>query len=215
MRKRIMEHGPRGTPSGEERDWLDLERLIQVEMTSEDAAHPVESALVPGASSGWRAAGPGEQTIRLRFDQPARLRRVRLVFREELRVRTQEFVLRWSPDGGRTYREMVRQQYTFSPPSTTREIEEYAIDLDGVTTLELRIGPDISGGEAFASLERMQLASKSSRWSPAAALGRRGHGWAEGGVDSYPRTAGDLVGTSFAVKSPLGGRAIGTRCAAG
>jgi large conductance mechanosensitive channel len=109
--------------------------------------------------SGWRAAGPGEQTIRLRFDQPARLRRVRLVFREELRVRTQEFVLRWSPDGGRTYREMVRQQYAFSPPSTTREIEEYAIDPDSVTTLELRIVPDISGGETFASLEQMQLAS--------------------------------------------------------
>jgi hypothetical protein len=84
---------------------------------------------------------------------------VRLVFREELRVRTQEFVLRWSPDDGRTYREMVRQQYTFSPPGTAWEIEEYAIDLDGVTTLELRIVPDISGGEAVASLERISLAS--------------------------------------------------------
>src|SRR5262249_13766443 len=48
---------------------------------------------------------------------------------------------------------------TFSPPGTTREIEEYAADLDGVTALELRIVPDISGGNARASLERMQLAS--------------------------------------------------------
>ena len=81
------------------------------------------------------------------------------MFREELQDRTQEFVLRWSADNGQTYREIVRQQYTFSPPGTVREIEEYAVDLGGVTTLELRIVPDISGGDAFASLERMQLAS--------------------------------------------------------
>jgi len=159
MRKRIIEHGPQGPPSGKQGDWLDLEPLIQIEVTSEDAAYPIESALVHTAAQGWRAEGPGEQTIRLRFDEPAMLGRVRLVFREELQGRTQEFVLRWSPDGGRTYREIVRQQYTFSPPDTAREIEEYAVDLDGVTALELRIVPDISGGDARASLERMQLAS--------------------------------------------------------
>ena len=134
--------------------------LVQIEVTSEDAGHPIESALVHGSAPGWRAEGPGEQTIRLLFDEPAKLRGVRLVFREELEDRTQEFVLRWSADGGRTYREIVRQQYTFGPPGTAREIEEYAVELDGVTALELRIVPDIDGGDARASLERMQLASK-------------------------------------------------------
>ena len=159
MRKRTIELGPLDTPSGEQRDWLDLECCIQIEVTSEDTAHPIESALGHAGGEGWRAAGPGEQTIRLLFDEPVTLRRVRLVFREEVQGRTQEFVLRWSPDGGRTYREIVRQPYTFSPPGTTREIEEYAANLDGVTALELRIVPDISGGNARASLERMQLAS--------------------------------------------------------
>jgi len=160
MRKGIIEHGLQGTPSGEQQEWLDLECLIQIEVTSEDAAHPIELALVHADAQGWRAEGLGEQTIRLLFDEPVKLRRVRLVFREELQGRTQEFVLRWSSDGARTYREIVRQQYTFSPPGTVREIEEYAVDLDGVTTLELRIVPDIGGGDARASLERMQLASK-------------------------------------------------------
>ena len=159
MRKLTIEHGPQDTPSGEQRDWLDLERCIQIEVTSEDAAHPIELALVPTGAQGWRAEGAGEQTIRFLFDAPAKLRWVRLVFREDVQGRTQEFVLRWSPDGGRTYREIVRQQYTFSPPGTIREVEEYAADLDGVTALELRIVPDISGGKARASLERMQLAS--------------------------------------------------------
>jgi hypothetical protein len=102
MRKRIIEHGPQGTPSGERREWLDLESLIQIEVTSEDATHPIESALVHADAQGWRADGPGEQTIRLLFDEPAQLRGVRLVFREELQDRTQEFVLRWSADGGLT-----------------------------------------------------------------------------------------------------------------
>lgn len=160
MRKRIIKHDLPGTPSGEQWEWLDLESLIQIEVTSEDTAHPIELAFVHAGSQGWRAEGPGEQRIRLLFDEPVKLRRVRLVFREEMQGRTQEFVLRWSSDGGRTYREIVRQQYTFSPPGTAREIEEYAVDLDGVTVLELGIVPDIGGGDARASLERMQLASR-------------------------------------------------------
>lgn len=157
MRKRIIGHGPRDI-SAAEPGWLDLERLAQVEITSEDVDYPIESALIPGAGPGWRAAQPGEQTIRLLFDKPRRLRRIHLVFQEDEQDRTQEFVLRWSPDGGQSYREIVRQQYNFSPPVAAREVEDYDIDLDGVTALELSIVPDISGGSARASLAQLRLA---------------------------------------------------------
>jgi len=80
------------------------------------------------------------------------------LFREDQRQRTQEFLLRWSSDGGTSYRGIVRQQYTFSPPGTTRELEDYAVDLAGVTALELRIIPDIGGGEALASLAQLRIA---------------------------------------------------------
>ncbi len=157
MRKRVIGHRPRDVKA-DEYDWLDLERLAQVEITSEDVDHPIEWALIPGMGSGWRAAQPGEQTLRLRFDEPLRLRRIRLVFHEDEQSRTQEFVLRWSPDGGQSYREIVRQQYNFSPPEAVREIEEYDVDLDGVTALELRIKPDISGGSARAALTQLSVA---------------------------------------------------------
>jgi hypothetical protein len=157
MRKRIIGPGP-GNVAAAEPGWMDLERLAQVEITSEDVDHPIESALIPGRGSGWRAAQPGEQTIRLLFDEPLRLQRLRLVFQEDEQERTQEFVLRWSPDGGQSYREIVRQQYNFSPPEATREVEDYDIDLDGVTALELRIVPDISGGGAQASLAQLRVA---------------------------------------------------------
>jgi hypothetical protein len=81
-----------------------------------------------------------------------------LQFHEEERERTQEFVLRWSAEGGQSYREIVRQQYHFSPPDTTDELEDYAVELEGVKALELRIVPDISGGESRASLAQLRLA---------------------------------------------------------
>jgi hypothetical protein len=52
----------------------------------------------------------------------------------------------------------VRQQYNFSPPAAVHEVEDYDVDLDGVTALELRIMPDISGGSAQASLAQLRLA---------------------------------------------------------
>src|ERR1019366_4286152 len=99
----------------------------------------------------------GTQTIRLIFDEPQRLTRIALVFEETETERTQEFVLRWSPDGGRSFREIVRQQWNFSRPKTIREVEECQVDLSGVTVLELVIVPDISRGAARASLKSLRL----------------------------------------------------------
>jgi hypothetical protein len=156
MRKRIIGQAP-SEVSAAEPGWMDIERLAEVEITSEDVDYSIESALIPGTGPGWRAAQPGEQTIRLLFDKPLKLRRIHLVFHEDEQERTQEFVLRWSPDRGQTYREIVRQQYNFSPPGATYEVEDYTIDLDGVTTLELKIVPDISGGSARASLAQLRV----------------------------------------------------------
>jgi len=152
MRKRLI-----GPEPPDDQAWLDLEQIAQVEITSEDAAHPIELAL-RGGGTGWRASTPGEQVIRLLFDEPVRLRSIEVRFDEPVVTRTQEFVLRWSPDRGRSYHDIVRQQYTFSPPGTTREAEQYAVDINGLTTLELRVIPDIGGAPARASLSRLRLA---------------------------------------------------------
>lgn len=156
MRKKIIGQVQQGTePPG---DWLNVEELAEVEITSEDTAHPIESALVPGGTTGWRAAGPGKQTIRLLFASPQRLRRIWLDFVETRIGRTQEYVLRWSADGGQSFREIVRQQWNFSPEGATRQTEDHHVDLTAVTVLELSIIPDTSGGSALASLEKMRLA---------------------------------------------------------
>jgi hypothetical protein len=153
---------PPSTPAPHE-NWLDLDSVGRVEVTSEDSAHPIESALISGEKPGWRAARPGTQTIRLIFDEPQTLSRICLVFEEHEKSRTQEFVLRWSPDRGHSFREIVRQQWNFSPRESMHEVEDYALDLSSVSVVELTIVPDISGGDARASLSSLRLAgSKSS-----------------------------------------------------
>ena len=156
MRKRLIT--PIAVAPPVDYHWLDVGSAAVVEVTSEDGDYPIESALLSGGGRGWRAAGPGPQTIRLLFDKPQPLQRIHLDFKEAEVARMQEFVLRWSPDNGKSYREIVRQQWNFSPPGTVREIEEYAVAISDVTVLELSIVPDKSGGEARASLLNLRLA---------------------------------------------------------
>src|ERR1700680_4439451 len=126
MRKRLITPKPQDSSSPKE-DWLDLDSAAVVEVTSEEKGYPVESALVSGETQGWRAADSGTQTIRLVFDVPQRITQIWLVFEETEVKRTQEFVLRWFSDGGHSFREIVRQQWHFSPPDANCETERYRV----------------------------------------------------------------------------------------
>ena len=152
MRKRVIDPSRVGTS-----DWLDLQTLAQVEISSEDPAHPIEFAL-SDREDGWQAAVSGEQVVRVLFDEPRELRLIELTFDEGRTARTQEFLLRWSSDGGHSYRDIVRQQFTFSPPATARETERVTVNLREVTAVELTIVPDISHGLAHASLRSLRMA---------------------------------------------------------
>jgi hypothetical protein len=152
MRKRIagLQHAQPGGES--ERGWLDLEQIATVEVTSEDPGFPIEAALSSDDGPGWRASQKGEQQIRIIFDEPVSIHRIQLRFNEAESDRTQEFTLRWWPASGGSPKEIVRQQWNFSPAGSTTEIEQYAVDLEAVSILELAIKPDISGREAVATL---------------------------------------------------------------
>jgi len=157
MRKRIVGRAQQEAVLADQ-DWLNVERLADVEVTSEDPRYPIEAALLPGRGSGWRAAEPGRQTMRLLFTSPQRLRRIWLVFAESTIERTQEYVLRWSSGGGQSFHEIVRQQWNFSPQGATRETEDHRVELSDVAILELSIIPDTSGNFAFASLVQLRIA---------------------------------------------------------
>jgi hypothetical protein len=153
MRKRIISD----QSSGEDK-WLAVDKLGQIEVTSEDNDFPIELAIVPGYNQGWRAASVGEQMVRIIFDQPQQLTRIFLIFEEHEIPRTHQFALHWSSNVGAPYQEIVRQQWNFSPPSTVREVEDYRVQLSAVKMLQLAIVPDISAGEARATLMQLRLA---------------------------------------------------------
>lgn len=158
MLKKIIDADQKKTIS-HERKWINLEEIVNVELTSEDNNYPIESALFADESpSGWRAETPGKQIIRLLFDPPQRLKRISLSFEEPDIERTQEYILRWSSEDEKSFQEIVRQQWNFSPEGAIHEREDYQVNLQRVTVFELIIIPDISGGDARASLSQLQLA---------------------------------------------------------
>jgi hypothetical protein len=150
MRKKLINSDTMRPHAQEE--WLDLEEIARVEVTSEDPNFPIEAALAAAEGSGWRAAEKGKQIIRIVLDNPRTLRRIRLEFSETVIERTQEFTLQWSNEATGPFREIVRQQWNFSPQGSTGEIEDYQVQLEKVSALELTLTPDLTADTAFATL---------------------------------------------------------------
>ena len=157
MRKSVIDSVTIHPEQRSEQEWLELEQIAKVEVTSEDPNFPIESALASGKGPGWRAAEKGKQLIRIIFDKPRPLRRIRLEFSETEIERTQEFTLQWSAESGRPFRDIVRQQWSFSPHGSTSEVEDYQVDLDSVSVLELALRPDLTPGNAFATLAKWRV----------------------------------------------------------
>ena len=159
MRKSIV--SPSATTATPISDlWRDLERIARVEISSEDQMFPIEHALGKKGTTGWKAAETGPQLIRLHFDEPMTIKRLHLHFVDQASERSQEFAV--FAGAGAELKEVVRQQWTFSPQGSTEEIEDYPVNLSGITTLELRIDPDRShdpkASKEYASLQSLKLA---------------------------------------------------------
>jgi hypothetical protein len=159
MRKSIVSPEAAATVAKREL-WRDLERIARVEITSEDELFPIEHALAKTETKGWRAANPGKQVIRLHFDEPQTIHRIQLHFVDSASERSQEIAV--LAGAGRELREVVRQQWTFSPHGATEELEDYVVNLDNISILELHIDPDRSHdpalSQSYASLQSLKLA---------------------------------------------------------
>jgi hypothetical protein len=158
FRKQIIKPHPE-TPApmpGE----IDVAARATVQVTSESTEHPVEHAFDDRRGPGgtrWVAGGPGEQAVILAFDAPQTIRQVLLEVEETEVARTQELRLAVSHDGAQTYRELLRQEYNFSPPGTTFEREDWAVTAEGVTHLRLQMKPDKGGKPCRATITSLVL----------------------------------------------------------
>ena len=139
---------------------IDIAAVATVLVTSEAPDHPIDLAFDPHRGPGgtrWIAGEAGEQSVILAFDAPQAIRHIVLEVEELEVARTQELHLSLSCDGGRTYRELLRQEYNFSPPETSFEREDYAVTAESVTHLRLVIKPDKGSKPCRATLTSLAL----------------------------------------------------------
>lgn len=161
MRKEIVDSGTlnsRSAMTGE----LDIVNMATVQLTSEDSAHPIENAFNQEHGKGasyWAAAASGPQTITLVFDQPQAIRKIQLEIEEVEASRTQMLQVSVSHNRGQSFEKVLQQDYTFSPPGTTFQQEDWTVDLEPITHFRLKIIPDQDHNLAVAKLSSLILSS--------------------------------------------------------
>jgi F5/8 type C domain len=158
LRKRQLTAG--GARSARAADEVDIASCATIAYSSEDPAHPVEHLLDgrsgPGATR-WISARPDAiEQIVVEFDQAQTISRLVYEAEEALRERTQEVRVEVSDDGGRTYRQVLVQEYTFSPRGATYQREEQRLNLNQLSHLRLTIVPN-KAGSGTATLTSLRL----------------------------------------------------------
>jgi hypothetical protein len=141
-------------------DEIDIAGCATIAYSSEDPAHPIEHMLDgrsgPGATR-WISARPDAiEHIVVEFDQPQAISRLVYEVEEAMRERTQEVRVEVSEDGGRTYRQILVQEYTFSPRGATYQREDQRFNLPQASRLRLTIVPN-KNGSGTATLTVLRL----------------------------------------------------------
>ena len=132
--------------------WLDLDVLADVTIL-------VGGQRVARSLRAWCADCPGEQMIEIRFRHPTTVSRLRVVSWAPEQSRTQEMAVWASSHRGERHREVLRQQFTFSPAGATQNVEEYALQLEDVSALQVRIVPSVDGQRAVARVTELHVAA--------------------------------------------------------
>jgi len=139
---------------------LDIASCATIAFTSEDPAHPVEHLLDgssgPGATRWTSARADMTEQILVEFDKPQILSRLVYEVEEATRERTQEVRVEVSEDGGRTYRQILVQEYNFSPAGATCQREEQRLNLRQASHIRLTIVPN-KKGSGTATLTSFRL----------------------------------------------------------
>jgi hypothetical protein len=158
LRKQILTKLP--TDRAPRPDAKDIPALATVHVTSEAPDHPVDHLFDGSTGPGgtrWIAGSDGEQTLVLVFDAPQTIRTVGIEALEPSAPRTNVLTVSLSDDGGRTYGERIRQEFTFSPPGTTFEREEWSMPAERVTHLRIVIQPDKGNAPHRATLTSLTV----------------------------------------------------------
>ena len=141
-------------------DEIDIAGCATMAYSSEAPGHPVEHLLDGHSGTGathWISARPDTiEHILVEFDRPQTISRLVYEVEEAEKERTQEVRVEVSEDGGRTYRQILVQEYNFSPRGATYQHEEQRFNLRRVSHLRLTIVPN-KNGSGTATLTALRL----------------------------------------------------------
>jgi hypothetical protein len=158
IRKRLLSE--QSSMPAESPGEIDISRLALFAYSSEDPDHPLEHLIDGRCGRGgtqWASARPNvTERIVLEFDHPQRISRLVYEVEECGQERTQEVRVEVSTDRGRAYRQVLAQDYTFSPQGATFQHEDLRLDLPAITHLRLTIVPN-KGGSGVATLTSLRL----------------------------------------------------------
>jgi hypothetical protein len=130
--------------------WTDLETISRSTILSRGGRRRL---VVPGS---WSADEPGEHTIDIQFYTPVTLRRLRLVFEETALGRTQELTVWVTLHRSELHKEVIRRTSTFGP-TATQIVEDYPCAIEQVSTIQLRVVPDIDGRRRRTQIRSLQI----------------------------------------------------------
>ena len=158
LRKRPLEADPPGHVGAT--GAIDIAGCATIAYSSEQPEHPVEHLLDGHSGLGatrWTSARPDTiEHIVVEFDRPRTILRLVYEVEETERERTQEVRVEVSEDRGRTYRQILVQEYNFSPGGATYQRQEQRVNLKNVTQLCLTIVPN-KNGSGTATLTAFRL----------------------------------------------------------
>ena len=92
----------------------------------------------------------------MEFDEPQSVSRLVYEVEETVRERTQEVRVEVSENGGQTYRQILVQEYNFSPREATYQREELRLNLLQVSRFRLTVVPN-KNGSGTATLTTLRL----------------------------------------------------------
>jgi len=158
LRKRLMNEQSSRPP--ERPGEIDIASHATLAYSSEDPNHPLEHLIDGHGGRGatrW-ASGRSDATeqIVLEFDQAQKISRLVYEVEECSQPRTQQVRVEVSADHGRAYRQILAQDYTFSPQGATFQHEDLRLDLPPITHLRLTIVPN-KDGSGVATLTSLRL----------------------------------------------------------
>jgi hypothetical protein len=158
IRKRLLEDA-RLLPatSGAE---LNVAAGATIAYSSEEPAHPVDCMFDgrdgPGGTFWESARENTTETLLIEFDHRQIISRLIFEAEERERERTQEVRLEASSDGGDSFRQLLNQEFVFSPRGATFQREDLRIGLVDISHLRLTIVPN-KNGSGRAKLTSLRL----------------------------------------------------------